>query len=185
MFPIVAYVISLIIKRMDNFWKYFWIATYALCFISIQINFHFENKYELALDRKMLPVKLKTLSKIRDVADGRPFSSYHYVPDIYDFTYQYLYLVDGFKGKDMPKEFSYEPNVTEYVVQKKDLINKLTAGENIDQNTQANEPEVIFYIVEKPENQEFLDQWWGRQRYSKILYEEEMSDTVKLYAAEP
>ncbi len=180
MMPIAVYLVSLIIKRMNPYFKIFWAISLIICALSFPINFHLSNKQELIKNRQMLPIKQLAISTIRDIADGRPFSSYHYVPDIYDFSYQYLYIVDGLKGKQMPQEFAYEPNVTEYVVQKQDLLSLLSP-----QNSEPEESELVFFIVEDPENEDFLNQWWDRQIYSEIIEEKPLSSSVKLYVATP
>ncbi|MDZ7587600.1 MAG: hypothetical protein U0946_07650, partial [Patescibacteria group bacterium] len=61
-----------------------------------------------------LPVKLQAINYIYDQAQGRPFSSYQYLPNIYDYAYQYLYFWQGFKGKPLPVEFSYKPREINY-----------------------------------------------------------------------
>lgn len=180
MMPVAVYLVSLIIKRMNLYFKVFWAVALVVCALSFPINFHLNNKQELIKNRQMLPIKELAISTIRHIADGRPFSSYHYVPDIYDFSYQYLYIVDGLKGKQMPVEFAYEPNVTEYVVQKQDLLSLITTI-----NAEPEESELVFFIVEDPENEDFLNQWWDRQVYSEIIEEKALSSSVKLYVATP
>ena len=127
--------------------------------------------------RTFLPVKLEAIELIREKADGQPFASYHYVPDIYDFSYQYLYISQAMDGQPLPVEFSYLKDVTPYILEKEELIAGLPVMEG--------DPEHIFFIVEKPENDAFLNAWWQQQRYGEIIDEIPLSDTVTVYQATP
>lgn len=138
------------------------------------------NKAELETNRGFLPIKLAVIDEIRNRTGNKPFSVYHYVPDIYDFAYQYLYLTQGFRGKKLPIEFSYKPGAPDYVVQKTEILEKLPA-----EVVSSGEPELIFYVVEKPENPDFLDSWWSEQHFDKIIDTKVMSSTVTLYEATP
>lgn len=138
------------------------------------------NRVDLAANRGFLPIKLEAIDEIRTKANGRPFSSYHYVPDIYDFSYQYLYLMQGFQNQKLPTEFSYKPGAPVYITQKSEIIEKLPESVKT-----TNQPEVIFYIVEQPENPDFLDSWWQEQNFGEIISTQKLSPTVTLYEATP
>lgn len=178
MMPIVAFFIGQFFEKQPSFLKFFYLF---LIFMSIilKINFYFENdRNHLQTVKSFLPVKLKTIDKIRELSDGESFSSYHYVSEIYDYSYQYLYFWQAFQGEDLPVEFSYAPGEISYVKEKPRLLKKLNYKEK------NKKPKYVFYIVEKPSNQEFLDQWWGRQKYNQIIKEIKISEHVKLYMAE-
>jgi hypothetical protein len=138
------------------------------------------NKAELTASRGFLPIKIIAIKEIRAIAGERPFSSYHYVPDIYDFSYQYLYLMQGFQNKKMPVEFSYKPDAPVYITQKVEIMEKLP-----DTVKTTTKPEVIFFIVEEPENSEFLESWWQQQQFGEIISVKQISPTVWLYEASP
>jgi hypothetical protein len=127
----------------------------------------------------LLPIKLKIIQEIRNRAGNEPFASYQYVPDIYDFSYQYIYIWQGFQGQQLPTEFSYEPNVVPYISQKPALLSKLSAV------TPQASPKKIFFIVEKPSNTLFLNEWWTHQKYSEITDEVKFGDSLTLYEATP
>ncbi|KUK84198.1 MAG: hypothetical protein XD98_0112 [Microgenomates bacterium 39_6] len=183
MMPAVVYFVAEIIKQLPKWLRISWASLLIVGAISYVINFHAVDKFIHAQNRAFLPIKIEAINAIREAAEGKPFSSYHYVSDIYDFSYQYLYLTDAIKGKRLPVEFAYEPNVAPYITQKSDLLQMI-----IDQNPNVasdEEPELIFYIVEEPQNSEFLEQWWDKQRYSEIIDEIELSKSVRLFVALP
>lgn len=128
--------------------------------------------------REMLPAKLRALDYIYKESEGKPFSSYHYVPDIYDYSYQYLYMWQAFRGKPLPEEFSYQPGEVSYIPEKQDVLDALGKAE-------GKFPEKVFYIVEKPQNEDYLDAWWGRQRYGTMVGSVAVSPEITVYAATP
>lgn len=126
-----------------------------------------------------LPVKLQAINYIYDQAQGKPFSSYQYLPNIYDYAYQYLYLWQGFKGKPLPVEFSYKPGEISYVQEKPDLLKKLPIN---------NQPtEKTFLIIEKPENVWHypLQRWLGNIKYSEIISKKEFGPELEVWEALP
>ena len=138
--------------------------------------FEYEKDY-LEEQRAFLPIKNQALDRIKELANNESFASYHYVPDIYDYSYQYLYFQRAFEGEKLPYEFTYKPGEITYIKEKAELL------EEVEQHQQ--EPKSIFFIVEAPENQNFLDEWWNHQKYGEIIFEETLSDTVTLYQATP
>lgn len=177
MMPVAVVLASNIIKKTPKWYQY--LVCILLILTPIFTYYHYINidKKNHLMARGMLPIKQKALNLIEAKAEGRPFASYHYVPDIYDFSYQYLYFLRAAHGKELPAEFSYQPNVEPYVVQKPDLLALFPQ--------QQQDPELIFYIVEQPENEDFLQAWWGEQDYGEIIEEIGLSDEVKLYVAVP
>lgn len=177
MAPVMAVVIGSILSRSPKWVQGVWLAGLLVSVITLVLNFHTSNKYELMQSRTFLPIKMKALSVIREKAANRPFASYHYVPDIYDFSYQYLYFYQAFQGQALPTQFAYEPNVVPYVIQKDELLALFPS--------EVRKPEVLFYITESPVHDEFLDQWWQRQQFGGIIETIELSDEVTLYVATP
>lgn len=110
-----------------------------------------------------LSAKMQALNYIYQKAEGRPFASYQYHPEIYDYAYQYLYLWQAFKGKPLPVDFSYQPGAPTYISGKNDLLALLQPA--------AVKPEKIFLIVEKPDNiwHYPFESWLKQIEYSEIL----------------
>jgi hypothetical protein len=148
------------------------------------INFQYFNKEELINSKNFLTVKLKTIETIRHIAQDKPFASYHYVGDLYDFSYQYLYFSQAINGEKLPNEFSYQPNVTEYVPYKMELLNYIQANHS-ESWPQDEDIKLIFYIVEQAGTEEFRNDWWGRQEYSRIKDSINISNEITLFIAEP
>lgn len=145
----------------------------------ISITRIYLDRSKFSADRSFLPVKLKTIAKIYEIAGDRPFASYQYAPHIYDFDWQYLYFWYAANGMRLPSEFAYEPNVAPYIVEKPDLLKHFSPRVDLRQ------PEIIFYIVEKPQQPSLLVEWWQRQQFERIVETIKISDEVTLYVAKP
>ncbi len=175
--PIYVIFIGFILKLLPDKLLMIFIVMLILTPISKVIYFQTQNKQELQQSRSFLPVKIKALNKVEELANGQSYSSYHFVPDIYDYSYQYLYFIRALEGHKLPKTFSYQPNTYDYVVQKPELLQKF-------KSKQFNKPEEKkFFIVEKPEKQEILDRWWGNQQYGEIIQTIKISDEITVYEA--
>lgn len=145
---------------------------------ALKVIFYYTNdQVTLNGSRQFLPVKRAALDFIRADANGRAFASYHYVPDIYDYSYQYLYFWQANLGKPLPTEFSYKPGADAYIPEKSELLDKF--------GRTSKKPEVIYYVVEKTQNPAFLETWWNEQSYEKIISEHAISEEVKVYVAIP
>lgn len=118
---------------------------------------------QLLTHKSFLPAKLSAINYIYSQAAGKPFNSYHYLPEIYDYAYQYLYFWQGFSGKPMPVEFSYQPQAPEYIGGKNDLLDKLT--------TTDGPPMTTFLIIEKPDNVWHypLESWLEQLEFTEIV----------------
>ncbi|NMB56780.1 hypothetical protein GYA19_02475 [Candidatus Beckwithbacteria bacterium] len=177
MAPIFVIFVGKLVKNLPKFMQIIFIL---MLFITPVFQvYHYFNfaKNDIQHGRQALPIKEKAITKIRQLSQGKAFASYHYVPDIYDFSYNYLYLWQAFNGQKLPTEFAYEPGKIDYIPEKLELLAALK---------QTNQkPEYIFYIVESPENPDFLRDWWNHQNYKEIIYEEKLSETVMLYQALP
>ena len=137
-----------------------------LLLINSTIKFYRFETYDKAVlsnHKGFLTAKLQALDYIYAQAGSQPFASYHYHPEIYDFAYQYLYIWQGFKGKPLPVEFSYEPGAPAYVNEKASLLAKLPPA--------TGQPKVIFLIIEKPDNVWHypLDSWLGQIGYKEVI----------------
>lgn len=175
--PVVVLLVAEVLRKSPRPIR---ILAVILFVVSPIANYHYfvtENQAELQASHAFLPIKERAIQIIRDKAAGRPFASYHYLPDIYDFPYQYLYFEQAYQGMPLPTEFSYKPGEVSYIVQKNELLTQFPA--------QTAEPEVIFFIVEKPQHSEFLERWWGDQKYGEVVEQITLSDSVELFVATP
>ena len=137
---------------------------------------HYTDTYKVIENsRAFLPIKIKVLEYIYQEAGNKPFSSYQYLPNIYDYDYQYLYFWQAFNGKPLPVEFSYKPGEISYVTEKPDLLKKFPKN-----NEKA---EKVFLIINKPENVHHypLDQWLGNIKYKKIVSKKVFSEEVEVW----
>lgn len=175
--PAIVLLVGSILRQAPRWFSTLYVALLLLGPIMMGVQYFASDKAALLQSRGFLPVKIETLDRIESIADGRPYASYHYVPDIYDFSYQYLYYWRGLQGHSMPTEFSYKPGEVSYVVQKADLSTRIPNREG--------EPELIFFIVESPEKSELLERWWGQQQYSEIVQTIEISPSIMLFVATP
>lgn len=122
-----------------------------------------------------LPIKLQAINYIYDQAQDKPFSSYQYLPNIYDYAYQYLYFWQGFNGRPLPVEFSYKPGEISYVSEKRSLLGKFEIKEI--------KPDLIFLIIEKPENIYHypLQSWLNNIKYSEIVSKKEFGPELEVW----
>ncbi len=179
MLPVVVLVLSQFWQTLPRWTIYLIVLLYVATPISQVIRFLTVEQPTIAQSRQMLPVKLKTINTIRSIAGDKPFAVYHYVPDIYDFAYNYLYFWQAYHGQKLPTEFAYKPNAPEYIKEKPDLLQVFAAQQDHRQ------PELIFYVVESPNNPEFVQAWWNEQHHGAVIQEVEISPEVKLTVAAP
>lgn len=93
--------------------------------------------------------KSEAVDLIYKLSQGQPFVSYHFTPEIYDYTYQQIFLQKIHDGYPVPVEFSYLPGEVAYIQQK-----------HLPTNVGGNEQ--VFLIIEKPVYERFLNDWWAR-----------------------
>lgn len=177
MLPFVVVVICRMIRQLPKWVIAMYVVTLLITPMSEYVMY-FRNDLARALDsREMLPAKLRAVQYVREKSMGKSFSSYHYVPDIYDYSYQYLYLWNAWNGLVLPQEFSYKPGETAYIPEKAELLQVFPIS--------SAKAEKIFFIVEKPGNKDFLAAWWGQQRYGTIVGTQEISPDITVYEATP
>jgi hypothetical protein len=185
-FPLASYFFAKGVQGLPKPWVIFVICACLLSPIFDVIQYLKYERVEHSQSRAFITPKLQAVEFIlRKTNNGQtPFASYHYVPDIYDFTYQYLYLwLAKQRHIVLPVEFAYEPHTEQsYFPEKAEIMMKLPDGAR--QNV-AQHPKLIFYIVENPEQTILLDMWWGRQRFSRIVETTQISPEVVVYQAEP
>ena len=108
---------------------------------------------------------------VYDMANGAEFSSYQFVPQVYDYTYQYIFLNKIRQGAQIPAEFSYAPEKTDYNTYK-----------HID--AIQTDSELVFLIVEKPHYQNVQDEWWDAITSELTIVDTvNISDAITVYKA--
>lgn len=175
--PVAVRLVAHCLRSLPKQYAFLYLFIILITPITMVFNYWSVNKDILTQSRSMLPVKLEAINYIRNESAEKPFASYHYVPDIYDFSYQYLYFWQAYQGLALPTEFAYAPNLPSYITEKADLLTRF--------NHQESKPELIFYIVEAPESHELLDRWWGDQKYGHIIEEKIISPELTVYKALP
>ncbi|AKM79469.1 MAG: hypothetical protein UX85_C0005G0022 [Candidatus Beckwithbacteria bacterium GW2011_GWB1_47_15] len=134
-------------------------------------------KARLATNKAFLAAKMAAVDYVYQQAEGKPFSSYQYLPEIYDYAYQYLYIFNGFGGRSLPVEFSYQPGEITYVPEKPQLLSKLpeTSGA----------AEKIFLIIEKPENIHHypLSAWLERLPIGEVVSRQRLGPELEVWEA--
>jgi len=175
--PMAVILVSRIINQNPKLNRLIFVGLLIAGAITQVDRYYVQDRLKLQASRAFLQVKLETIAYIREKAEDKPFAVYHYVPDIYDFSYQYLYFQQAWQGLSLPAEFTYQPNVTPYIAEKEDLLKYFTTKGMADNR----EPELVFFVVEKPENKDFLQDWWNQQHYQEILNEKKISQDVIVY----
>lgn len=141
--------------------------------------FESSDKYKLATEPNFLPTRVATMAYIREKAGSKPFAVYHYIPAIYDFGYQYLYFRQAWTGQPLPVDFSYKPNESIYVPEKPALLATFFSKQT---NLSA---ELLFFVVEAPQQSVLLDRWWSEQRSHEVIDTHQISPAVTIYVATP
>lgn len=180
--PITTILVGTLVHELPKKLRYVFILLYIITAI-LRLDYYLKiEKPRFISDSGFYPVKKAVIEYIRQDAGDKDFSVYTYKPDIYDFPYQYEFLVQGLKGKVLPQEFAYEPNVVSYVKEKNDLLETI---DNKYGQRWRGEPQVIYYIVTEKKESELLGNWWGRQKYSQIVAQKEFGDRLVVYTATP
>jgi len=122
--------------------------------------------------KAFLPVKIRALDYVYQQANNQPFSSYQYVAEIYDYGYQYLYFWSGFKGRDLPVEFSYKPGEISYAIEKPELLKLFPKRESKSEKT--------FLILNLPENKHHypLKAWMDQFKVKEVISKKQISEEV-------
>lgn len=154
--------------------KIAWVYCLLLLITSIP-----QKKPELLTYKAFLPAKLTAINYIYDQSGRQPFASYHYLPEIYDYAYQYLYIRQAFKGKPLPVEFSYQPDAPTYVNEKADLLELLPKP--------SGPPQKTFLIIEKPDNiyHYSLGSWLEQINYNEVVDKKIIGPELEVWQVTP
>ncbi len=177
--PFAVVASSLVLKRLPRLFSVIYIAILIVGAILQSIKFFQFGRSLLSTNKAFLPAKMTAINYIYSQAGDRPFSSYHYLPEIYDYAYQYLYLWQGFKGRPLPVEFSYQPKAPTYIREKADLLRLLPAP--------AEKPEKIFLIVEGPDNTYHypFDYWLTQIPYKTVVAKKTIGPEIEVWQLSP
>lgn len=114
--------------------------------------------------------KLAAIEQAYRYANGKRFASYHYVPEVYDYTYQHIYLMLALQGKTLPIKFSYDPEEVAYMPWKPQLHN-------------SEIPEITILIVENDTNQALFQRWWEKRTKNMVIVEsKKINEMITVYA---
>lgn len=182
--PVWTVLVGYLIDQSHRIFKWSVLVIFLLSPLIVLYRYQSREIPMLMASRQFLPIKETAIQKIYQIADGQPFASYHYVPDIYDFSYQSLFFIEAWRGRPLPTEFSYEPGVPEYYQGKTELVDAVNHRNDFS-NVDSAQPSKVFFIVEKPFTEQFLTEWWGRQRYNKIEQQIVLSPELTLFVASP
>lgn len=161
--PVVVIGVGMILKQLPKTVIWVYLAILGLGTGFQTMDYFQANRQKLLTHKAFLPAKLEAIEFVRQKSQGEPFSSYHYLPEIYDYAYQYLYLWQGFQGKEIPVEFSYQPKEVSYVTEKSELLSKLPETKK--------KPKKIFLIIEQPENKWHypFDAWLNKIEHQEVI----------------
>jgi hypothetical protein len=170
--PLAVVLFGKILRRLPKF------IAIAYCLLLI-ITLLIKKPSDLSGNKAMLQSKLAALNYIYYRADRQPFSSYHYLPEIYDYAYQYLYIWQAFKGRPLPVDFSYQPNAPVYIPEKASLLAKLPPP--------IGQPEKIFLIIEQPDNiwHYPFESWLKQIGYSEIIDKKIIGPELEVWQLKP
>jgi len=117
--------------------------------------------------------KQEAVKKVYELSNGQPFASYQFVPEVYDYTYQFIFLNMIKYGAPTPTEFSYAKGESSYIQQKYISANEIL-------------PEQVFLIVEKAVYENVFDTWWQSTTQNlEILSEHKINNAITVYEAKP
>lgn len=120
--------------------------------------------------RILFAPKLEAVEAVYQLAQGQPFESFHFVPEIYDYTYQHIFQYTSIqKRRSLPVEYSYAPGEINYMIAKKILGPKTN-------------PAFTMLIVEEDKNPQFFRAWWDKMISGKtILKMQKVNDSITVY----
>lgn len=167
-------IIFLVIEAMllTFFWKKkkikkFVIAFLVIVFIQNMSPYYFINSLKNGFRDKHYAGSIFSNQKqavdwIYHDAKGRGFKVYSYVPAIYDYPYQYLFLWYGLeKYGYLPEEFAYLPSQPNYVEKKPDQLSRLS-----DKIKPADN--LIYLIISKDDYSQRAKNWLNQ--FSQDIY---------------
>lgn len=133
-----------------------------------------QNYQRLAAEETFLfSSKVKAVESAYQLAEGEPFVSYQYVPEIYDYVYQLIYLRKNLQGKPTPSEFSYRPGTRDYILQK-----------TIPQSNTGIQT-VILIVEHDQQERNFLPWWESMLQKFELESSVVVNDKITVHKARP
>jgi hypothetical protein len=141
-----------------------------LALFQLRIQFNRHQKFAKD-DSFLLASKLGVLKNVYELSGNEPFAVYHFTPEIYDFTYQFIHRYLKRQGYQTPREFSYAPGKTAYLSQ---VVPELV------KKTPENLPKNIFLVVEQSAGGRAFafDSWW-----SQVMQDYDISEEIEFNQA--
>lgn len=120
--------------------------------------------------RILFEPKRQAVEAVYEFAKGRSFTSYQYVPEVYDYTYQHIFQYTSLaKKRELPQEYSYAPHESAYMSTKK-------------MQGSHNQPVYTMLIVEADERPQFFPLWWDKiTARKKILKMQKINEAITIY----
>lgn len=173
--PVMVMAIGRLLKNSPKFIAYSYLSLLIIGAVKIP---------EKQTGAAFLKTKLTAINYIYEETKGKPFSSYQYLPNIYDYAYQYLYFWQGFNGRQLPIEFSYKLGEISYVTEKPDLLSRLHP---FDFSQGYGKPSKIFLIIEKPENVWHypLQSWLDNIHFTEIVSQKDFGPELEVWEVKP
>ncbi len=161
MAPIATLLVVLALKKAPT-----WAATLLLLVFVITsvwnvLQYFTVELPEHQLSKTMLASKEKVLDYIIQDASGQPFAVYTFVPDIYDYSYQYLWFRRAFQGGELPVDFSYKSDTSDYITDKGVLLQRFVQ--------QTGNPAYVYFVIEQPNEGRVFDDWWSMQSTGEVI----------------
>lgn len=163
LFPVAVLMVAQVIKNSPKIIKILFMLMMLLTPILGLYKYNNQSQENYSKGRVFYKNKMKAIEHIYDQAKNSSFSVYTYTPEIYDYAWQYLFLWQGFKGKQLPTKFSYKPGEISYVREKVDLLSLFDRS-----NKSA---ETTFLIINLPENIHHypLTDWLNNFEYNNLI----------------
>ncbi|AKM81434.1 MAG: hypothetical protein UT13_C0001G0472 [Candidatus Pacebacteria bacterium GW2011_GWF2_38_9] len=152
--PLMAMITGDILRASNKYLKFIFISLLVISLFTKLFYFEQIDKDKLSKVSNFLPAKIEAIDIIRKDSAGRDFNSYQYAPDIYDFSYQYIYFWQALRGEKLPADFSYQPKEIIYIVQKNELLNYF--------NHSGEPAQLNYFIVEPTAMPDYQQAWWGK-----------------------
>lgn len=149
LFPVWVYAIGRHISQYHRRWMFGLVPLLLILSVVHAINQRKTYLFLADTTTSLYAPKVAAVTAAYQLANGQPFASYQFVPQVYDYTYQLIYLTTVDEGKSLPTEFSYAPGESSYNPYKR----LVPSGET---------PDTAIFIIEKYVYPDVYEQWWQR-----------------------
>jgi len=121
----------------------------------VQLGASLQIKEAFLATRNTYAAKQAAVATVVELAQGEPFVVYHYVPELYDYTYQILHFREMKNNANyLPVELAYEPSKTLY-------LDEYSTKEWAP-SVSSEEQQRIFLVVEADDRVELYQAWLDR-----------------------